>query len=303
MAKVNLDTLPVSTGKKTRLHRLLYEHGPGDGTILLLPLDHGLEHGPIDFLDNPAALDPEWQLRLVKEAGYSGIVFQYGIAEKFMRSFAGEVPLVLKLNGRTNIPSEENALSPLNASVEDAVRLGADGVGYTLYVGSPMQAEDFAQFRQVRAECDRYGMPLIVWAYPRGKAIEEKGGRDSLYAIDYAARVSAELGADMVKVNVPKFEDSRMGQLPKPYNSMRMEMADAIAKVVKSASGVPVIISGGSKLGDEDLLRRARVSLGSGACGLIFGRNIFQRPYDQALQISRQIAEMMRQTKSEDTVF
>ncbi|TAK35708.1 MAG: fructose-bisphosphate aldolase [Chloroflexota bacterium] len=303
MARVNLNTLPISTGKKARLHRILYEHGPGNGTALLLPIDHGLEHGPIDFLDNPDALNPEWELRLAKEAGYSGIVFQIGIAEKYMRDFAGEVPLILKLNGRTNVPSEEYALSPLNATVEDAVRLGADAVGYTLYVGSPLQADDLAQFRRVRSDCDRYAMPLIVWAYPRGKAIEEKGGRDSLYAIDYAARAAAELGADMVKVNVPKFEDARMGQLPKPYSNMRMSMTDAIAKVVQSASGVPVLISGGSKLGDEDLLNRARASLESGACGLIFGRNIFQRPYPQALEISRRIAEMMRQTKSEGTAF
>src|SRR5207247_382835 len=82
------------------------------------------------------------------------------------------------------------ALSPCNASVEDAVRLGADAVGYTLYVGSPKQEEDLAQVGRIRADCDRYGMPLVIWAYPRGRDIEKKGGRDSFYAIDYAARVA-----------------------------------------------------------------------------------------------------------------
>ena len=87
---------------------------------------------------------------------------QIGLAEKFAGEFAGELPLVLKLNGKTDIPSDAEALSPLHANVEDAVRLGAYAVGYTLYVGTPAQAADFAQFRQVRADAHRFGMPLIV---------------------------------------------------------------------------------------------------------------------------------------------
>src|SRR6185312_5793723 len=102
---------------------------------------------------------------------------------------------------KTEIPSDAHALSPVNATVEEAVRLGADAVGYTLYVGTPAQEADFGQLRRVREDAVRYGMPLIVWAYPRGAAVEAKGGKDSFYAVDYAARTAAELGADMVKVN------------------------------------------------------------------------------------------------------
>jgi class I fructose-bisphosphate aldolase len=206
--KIKLSDLDLCPGKRIRLHRLLYKYGPGNGTLLFLPIDQGLEHGPVDFFANPDSADPGFQLKLAKEGGYSGIVYQVGLAEKYMREFAGEVPLILKLNGKTNIPSDEYAFSPLTASVEDAVRLGADAVGYTLYVGSPAQDEDMRQFAEIREDCEAYGMPLIMWAYPRGEAIEAKGGRDSLYAVDYAARVACELGADLVKLTFPEYDES-----------------------------------------------------------------------------------------------
>ena len=123
---------------------------------------------------------------------------------------------MLKLNGKTEIPSAIDPLSPVNASVEDAVRLGADAVGYTLYVGTPAQDRDFEQFRLVRQDAHRLGMPLIVWAYPRGTAIDAKGGKDSFYAVDYAARTASELGADVVKVNFPH-PDKQSG-VPEAYH-------------------------------------------------------------------------------------
>ncbi len=104
--------------------------------------------------------------------------------------------------------------------MEDAVRLGADAVGYTLYVGSPSQDVDIAQFNEVRRDCEKYAMPLIVWAYPRGAAVKAKGGVDSLYAIDYAARVACEVGADIIKLNEPKWDGSTAGKMPMPYNTL-----------------------------------------------------------------------------------
>ena len=118
---------------------------------MLLPIDQGIEHGPRDFFPNPASKDPEYQFRLAAEAGYSALACQIGMAEKYYPDYAGQVPLILKVNGKTDIPPSDDALSTCNASVEDAVRLGADAVGYTLYVGSPRQDEDLAQLRQVRA--------------------------------------------------------------------------------------------------------------------------------------------------------
>jgi class I fructose-bisphosphate aldolase len=206
----------LSPGKRTRLRRLLYEFGPGEGTLLFLPIDQGIEHGPRDFFPNPASKDPEYQFRLAAEAGYSAIACGYGMASKYYPAYAGQVPLLLKLNSKTDIPPADEALSPCNASVEDAVRLGADAVGYTLYVGSPKQEEDFIQVGKVRQDCDRFGMPLVIWAYPRGRDMEKKGGRDSFFAIDYAARVAMEMGADVVKLNMPKLNPDKDKDAPAP---------------------------------------------------------------------------------------
>ncbi len=290
-----LDELPLAQGKRARLYRLLYAHGPGRGTMLVLPVDQGLEHGPGDFLPNPPSERPEFQIRLALEGGYSAIVFHYGIAARALAPFAGRIPLILKLNGKTNIPPEDRPLSGLTGSVEDAVRLGADAVGYTLYVGSPRQDEDIAQLTRVRQACDRYGMPLVVWAYPRGEAIERKGGRDSLYAVDYAARVAVELGADVVKLNPPVLEPRREG-LPKAYAELSLDPRAAVEKVVRTAGTAFVLFSGGQRLDDADLLARARLVMEAGATGLIFGRNLWQRPLAEALRLTAQIREIMLAT-------
>lgn len=291
--RYTLDELDLPTGKKARLHRLMYEHGPGNGTMLLLPIDQGLEHGPIDFFVNPPALDPDFQCRLALEGNYSGIVFHIGLATKYMNKYAGKIPLVLKINGKTNVPSDAQAFSALDGTVEDAVRLGADAVGYTLYAGSPRQDDDFLQLNQVRADCEKYGLPLIVWAYPRGEAIKAKGGNESLYAVDYAARLALELGADVVKLNVPEHEKVNPDQ-PKPYNELNLGYEGVIRKVVTSAGKALVLFSGGSKLGDEDLLTKARTAMENGATGLIFGRNLWQRPMDEALAITDKIMQIMK---------
>ncbi|MHB8140760.1 MAG: class I fructose-bisphosphate aldolase [Vulcanimicrobiaceae bacterium] len=287
--------LNLSTGKRVRLHRLMYEHGPANGTLMLLPIDQGLEHGPIDFFQNPDALDTDWIFRLAVEGNFSGVAMHVGLAEKYMSVYAGRVPLVLKVNGKTNVPPDDDALSSLTSSVEDAVRLGADAVGYTLFVGSPSQDVDIAQCNEVRRECERYGMPLIVWSYPRGAAIKAKGGIDSLYAVDYAARVACEIGADIVKLNEPKWEAAAAAKLPKPYDTLAFTDEEGLRKIVKSAGRTLVLISGGSKLGDEETFHKAQVAMEAGCVGLIFGRNMWQRSWDQALAMSGRIHGLMKQ--------
>lgn len=293
--RVKLEDMDISIGKKVRLHRLLYEHGPANGTLMLLPIDQGLEHGPIDFFDNPDSVDPEYQFRIALEAGFSGIALHIGLAEKYLRRYAGRVPLVLKLNGKTTIPSDKYAFSPQTASVEDAARLGADAVGYTLYVGSPAQDADIIQLMAIREEADRLGMPLIIWSYPRGEAIEKKGGKDSLYALDYAARVGAELGADVVKLNFPKLENPNAKDAPAPYDELNISLTEALAKMVRSAGKTLVIFAGGSKAGDEDLLSKVRMAMEAGGTGLIFGRNVWQRPHEQALAITRRFKDVLNE--------
>ncbi len=289
-----LSQLGLSPGKRTRLKRLLYDHGPGGGTLLVLPIDQGLEHGPADFFDNPDSLDPSYQYNLARDGHFSAIAHHIGLAEKYYHQYAGEIPLILKINGKTNIPSDAEAFSGLTGTVEDAVRLGADAVGYTLYVGSPAQDRDFQQFMEVRSEAERLGMPVIVWAYPRGEAVAKKGGRESLYAIDYAARVATELGADIVKVNYP-VASAKDADSPAPYSTLKLSPEAAFHKVVQSAGRTLVIVSGGEKVGDPELLAKTRASMHAGATGIIFGRNLWQRPRDDALAITRQFHAILRE--------
>ena len=290
---VTLDEMDLSPGKRARLHRLLYGHGPGHGKMIVLPIDQGLEHGPRDFFINPDSLNPEFQLRLAVEGGFSAIAFQIGLAEKYLKAFAGRIPLILKINGKTEIPSDDEAFSPMTASVEDAVRLGADAVGYTCYIDSPAQDRDFAQFARVRQDAERYGIPTIIWAYPRGKAMEAKGGRESFYAVDYAARVAQELGCDVVKLNFPKVDEAKRNQYPKPYNELRWTQQQMVEKIVASAGKTLVLISGGAKKQDAELLQEVKTCFDAGVTGLIFGRNMWQRKFEDALKITGKIQKLL----------
>jgi len=290
-----LADLDLPIGKRARLHQLLYGSGPANGTMLVLPIDQGLEHGPRDFFPNPDSADPDYQLRIAREGNFSGIAFQIGIAQKHMGKFP-DVPLILKLNGKTEIPKTGEPISSVNASVEDAVRLGAAAIGYTMYVGTPRQHDDFVQFRHIREEADRYGMPVIVWAYPRGEAIDKKGGRDGLYAVDYAARVAYELGADVIKLNMPKVDEQSLRGAPKEYADLvGISQEEGMRMVVRSCGRAFTLLSGGSKVGDEDLLEKVNTAMNAGATGLIFGRNVWQRPFDEAVAISRRIHEVLAQ--------
>lgn len=290
--------LQLPAGKQSRLSHMLFEHGPGRGFLLVLPVDQGLEHGPTDFVPHPESADPDFQIRLALEGGYSAIALHYGIAVRYLPPIAGTLPLILKINGKTNIPSDTRPFSSLTATVEDGVRLGADAIGYTLYVGSPRQDEDIRQLTDVRRECDRYGMPLVVWSYPRGEAVEAKGGRDSLYAIEYAARVALELGADLIKLNVPVFDSTARERSPKPYDQLIPDYKEAVARVVRAAGRALVIFSGGSRLSDDDLLKKARLVMEAGATGLIFGRNMWQRPMAEALRLTSQIKAILLEAGS-----
>lgn len=289
MKTIDLDHLPV--GKRSRLRSMMNRAG---GRLAILPIDQGLEHGPIDFLGVPEAANPEHQFRLVADAGFSAIAVHLGLAETYLPSYAERVPLVLKLNGKTSVPPDDEAFSPLTGSIEDALRLNALAVGYTLYVGSPAQDRDIAQFSRVRAEASRYDLPVIVWAYPRGRDVEAKGGKDSPYAVEYAARVALELGADVVKVNIPRFDPKRKEQYPGGYKDLALEPGEAMRRVVATAGRALVIASGGARLSAGDALAQAQLALAAGCAGLIFGRNVWQRPWNEALALSEELLGLLR---------
>lgn len=273
----------------------IIDAGDTNEKILLLPIDHGLEHGPSDFFANPDSLNPQYQFELAVKLKLNGIACHIGLAEKYIKKYAGKLPLILKINGKTNIPSDDEPISPLTASVEDAISIGADAIGYTLYVGSPLQHIDIRQFADVRKEASRFGIPIILWSYPRGKFIKEKGGKNSFYAVDYAARVAEELGSDFVKLNFPVYEKEKAEMYPKPYNTLDMEITEIVNKIVKSAGKVKVLFSGGSKISDNELLKRVEICMMAGANGFIIGRNVWQRSFDEAKKIVLKIKKIMKE--------
>ncbi|MCX8021605.1 MAG: hypothetical protein N2745_02405 [Syntrophorhabdaceae bacterium] len=277
--------------KEVRLKSLFKTYG----RTLILPYDQGLEHGPKDFFDAHFARDPMYIIDIAKKARYDAIAMHIGNARRYFKDYYGEIPIILKVNGKTDIPPDSEPLSPVTATIEDALSLSAIAIGYTLYVGSPRQDEDISQFSQIREKAHRFGLPVIVWAYPRGKAIEEKGGKDSLFAIEYAGRVAAELGADMVKLNVPNVLTN--DKLPEPYRNYKTTLEDAIKRIIASTGGVPVIFAGGGMASDEDVIEKAEICIKSGASGLIFGRNIWQRPQEEAIEITNRIRDIIKKEK------
>lgn len=236
-------------GKKTRMSRLS-KHGK----LMLLAMDQGIEHGPVDF--NDKNINPDWVLEWAVKGGFTGMILQKGVACKYWDSYAGKVPLILKLNGKTSILPREEAYSAPLATVRDAVALGADAIGYTIYVGSQYEAQMLHDFSQIEEECRDYGIPTIVWAYPRGHPPKEE--EKSLKYVGYAARVGLEIGADVVKVN---------------YTGSK----DTFKEVVKYAQKTKVISAGGSSKSDEDFLKMAKDIVDAGAAGFAIGRNVWQR--------------------------
>ncbi|MHA1839627.1 MAG: class I fructose-bisphosphate aldolase, partial [Candidatus Ranarchaeia archaeon] len=177
-------------GKKIRLDKMAY-----NGKYLVLAMDQGFEHGPADF--NEQNIDPDYVLDIAEKTPISAIAIQKGIALKYLDPYCTKVPLLLKLNGKTNIPKDLEPYSQLNATVKEAVQMGAVAVGFTVYVGSPVEWRSYKVLGELERECREYGMPLVLWSYPRGPDVKDKTSREM---VAYSARVALEIGADMVKV-------------------------------------------------------------------------------------------------------
>lgn len=314
-------TAPTSTPPKTkdklRFFRKCY-FSPGElsrvrnmmrdnGTTLILPYDQFIEHDSRHLEAASDAGNPDYIHRLGVEGGYSAVAIHYGLTKRFWSKWEGQIPVVVKINGKTSIPGDSQALSVHTSFVEDAVRMGASAVGYTMYYGSPRQDEDLPQLAQVRAECEQYGMPLIVWAYPRGDAINAKGGRDTSYAVESAVRMATEMGATIIKANLPKeppagftenskvpsyYRELEKAWAEKTYEDTLQERAN---RVVQAAQGIPVLFSGGSKVSDQDLLHKAEIGIKAGVIGFIFGRNMWKRENDSAMKITKKIQHLLDQ--------
>jgi len=290
-----------STGELARLRQIVRP----SGTTFILPYDQFVEHDGRHQDAQSDASNPDYIIELGLDSGCNAVVFHYGISNRFWSKVEGRIPLIVKLNGKTSIPSEKQALSVHTSWVEDAVKLGAVAIGYTMYYGSPRQDADLPQLAAVRKECERYGMPLIVWAYPRGEAIEEKGGRDTSYALESAARLAMEMGATVIKSNLPKPAKAEFltnEKVPKYYREIEKwlqtlepheQKVERAKRIVKIAQGIPILFSGGVEITDEDLMDNARADVEAGCFGFIYGRNIWKREKSKALNIIEQLQALL----------
>lgn len=220
--------------------------------FMFLAYDHGLEHGPSDF--NDINVDPNYILDIAVKGKFSAVIFQKGIAEKYYSPFKNKIPLIIKLNGKTNLADEEPYSAPL-CTVDEAIKLKACAVGYTIYVGSKFESIMFKEFSRVVEEAHQKKIPVIAWMYPRGKAV--KGKEDSKDILAYSARVGLELGADILKLHYAgNVEDMRW--------------------VVKNAGKAKIVISGGLKTEEKDFLKELKDAMKSGCSGVAVGRNVWQ---------------------------
>ncbi|MCT9096195.1 class I fructose-bisphosphate aldolase [Haloarchaeobius sp. HME9146] len=225
-----------------------------DGKVLILAMDHGLEHGPVDFEPVPETVNPETVFDVATHDAVTAFAVQKGVAETYYPSYEDDVNLLLKLNGTSNMWMGEPD-SAVNCSVEYAAELGADALGFTLYGGSNHEIEMAEEFRDAQEAGREHDLPMVMWSYPRGQGL--KNDRSSS-TIAYAARQALELGADIAKVKYPG-------------------TPEAMQWAVDSAGRVKVVMSGGSKTSDYEFLKQVEECMNAGGKGLAVGRNVFQR--------------------------
>jgi class I fructose-bisphosphate aldolase len=278
-------------GVLTNLARIL-NHGrlAGTGKLVILPVDQGFEHGPgRSFAPNPPAYDPRYHFQMAVEAGLNAYAAPLGFLEAGAAEYAGQVPLILKLNSHDVLQDEKDPLGAQTADVADALRLGCVGIGYTIYPGTAERRLQYEQLRELAAEAKSVGLLVVVWSYPRGSGLS-KEGETALDVTAYAAHLAAQMGAHVIKVKLPSahLEQAEARKAYEGSSVPRDTMADRVRHVVQSAfDGRRVVIfSGGAKKEDEAaLLDEFRAIRDGGGFGSIIGRNVFQRKKADALAL------------------
>ena len=275
-------------GTKTNLARILMSGKlAGTGKMVILPVDQGWEHGPArSFAPNPPAYDPHYFPQLAIDAGLNAYAAPLGQLEAAADSFAGSVPLILKINSaNSHAVTKDQAIT---GSVEDALRIGCSAVGFTIYPGSEYQFEMIEEIREITLEAKSLGLAVVIWSYPRGGDIS-KGGETAIDVGAYAAHMAAQLGANIIKVKPPTdFIESEDAQ--KVYDAEKIDISTLsarIAHVMESSFGGRrlVVFSGGAAKGTDAVYEEIRQLRDGGANGSIIGRNSFQRSREDALEL------------------
>jgi class I fructose-bisphosphate aldolase len=286
-----------SPGVRANLARLM-NHGRlgGTGRFVILPVDQGFEHGPArSFAVNPPAYNPLYHYELALEAGCNAYAAPLGFLEAGAAEYAGELPLILKLNNHDLLLDERDPISAVTGSVKDALRLGCVAVGFTIYPGSSARREMYQQLQEIAAEAREYGLAVVVWSYPRGSGLS-KDGETALDVVAYAAQIAAQLGANIIKVKLPT-SHLELADAKKVYEAARIPLeplAERVRHVVQSCfDGRRIVIfSGGPREDDAALYEEVKAIRAGGGFGSIIGRNSFQRPKADAIALLQRIMEV-----------
>ena len=277
-----------SPGTKANLARILM-HGKlsGTGKMVILPVDQGFEHGPArSFAKNSPAYDPHYHFQLAIDAGLSAYAAPLGMIEAGADTYAGAIPTILKLNSSNSHATSKD--QGIYGSVADALRLGCSAIGFTMYPGSDEQFEMIEEFRELAEEAKAVGLAVVLWSYPRGGVLS-KDGETAIDVCAYAAHLAAEMGAHIIKVKPPT-DHIEQDDARKVYEAEGIDISSLparIAHVMQSAFNGRrlVVFSGGSARGTDGLLDEIRQIRDGGASGSIIGRNSFQRPKPEALEL------------------
>src|SRR6056297_1443730 len=287
-------------GVKANLNRILMTGKlGGTGKMIILPVDQGFEHGPArSFAPNPPAYDPHYHYQLAIDAGLNAFAAPLGMIEAGADTFAGQIPTILKLNSANSlIPDEAPKTQAITASVDDALRLGCSAVGFTIYPGSSMALDMFSDIAALREEAAAKGLATVIWSYPRGEALD-KPGETAADISAYAAQIAALLGAHVIKVKLST-DHLSLPEAKKVYEAENIDVSTQtarVADVMRSAfDGRRIVVfSGGSKKGADSVYDDARAIRDGGGNGSIIGRNTFQRPREEALEMLAKLVEIYR---------
>ncbi len=267
----------------------------GTGKMVILPVDQGFEHGPArSFAKNPDGYDPAYHMELAIESGCNAYAAPIGALEVCARDYAGEIPLILKINNSDVLYGSKSPISALTSSVDDALRLGCAGIGFTIYPGSSFRKQMYEEIAHASREAKKAGLPVIMWAYARGDGLT-KDGETGMDIIAYSAHIAAQLGANIIKVKPPSahLEQAEAKKVYEAQSIKITQMSDRIRHVVQSCfNGKRIVIfSGGEAKGTPELLEEVRQLAQGGAFGSIMGRNAFQRPKKEAIELLHGVME------------
>jgi class I fructose-bisphosphate aldolase len=271
----------------------------GTGKMVILPIDQGFEHGPArSFASTPERYDPRNHFELAIESGCSAYAAPFGQLAASVGDYVGEMPVIVKVNNSDSLFNAKNAVSAVTCSVKDALRIGATAIGFTIYPGSSYKKEMYEEIREMGEEARSYGLPVVIWSYPRGEGIS-KEGETAIDVVAYAAHIAAQLGAHIIKVKPPTAH-IELPAARKVYVENEIPVStltERVRHVIESVFGGRriVIFSGGEAKDDATLMSEVRELAKGRAFGSIMGRNAFQRPGDAGVDILKQvIAEFKR---------